>query len=121
MTLMVFLLSSEVMRFDEVLSSKMHHHGDLGRRFYRAGPDRMWKSLKAIIQQASLQGALKTDNAGQAAEDLIALWFDMVPLKHRFNAIDSPSKLEIGRRVNRGVDSFLKLYGCVDRTQTETR
>jgi TetR/AcrR family transcriptional regulator, mexJK operon transcriptional repressor len=111
-TLMGFLLSAEVMRFDNMLSSEMARHPGLGQRFYRAGPDKMWKALTAIIEAAAAKGEISADNAKHAAEDLIALWFGMAPLLHRFNELQPMSDADIEVRVARGVRAFMKIYGA---------
>jgi TetR/AcrR family transcriptional regulator, mexJK operon transcriptional repressor len=110
-TLMVFLLSPEIMRFDEILSAEMGRHPDLGQRFYQAGPNKMWKKLAAIIEAAVQRGEIQADDAERAAEDLIALWLGMVPLRHRFNELKPMAEAEIVDRVIHGVAVFMKAHG----------
>jgi TetR/AcrR family transcriptional regulator, mexJK operon transcriptional repressor len=110
-TLLVFLLSPEIMRFDEILSAEMGRHPDLGQRFYQTGPNRMWKKLAAIIEAAVHRGEIQADNSERAAEDLIALWLGMVPLRHRFNELEPMSEPEIVDRVIHGVAVFMKAHG----------
>lgn len=112
--LLTFLLSVEIMRFDQILSAEMHRHPGLGQRFYRAGPNRMCDALTTIIEAAVRRGEIGTDDAGRAAEDLIALWLGMVPLKHRFNELEPMSDAEIVDRVVHGVAMFMKMYGPGD-------
>jgi TetR/AcrR family transcriptional regulator, mexJK operon transcriptional repressor len=109
--LLGFLLSPEVMRFDQILSSETNNHVDLGRRFYRAGPEKMWSAITAIIETASNDGQLHMKDPKQAAEDLISLWLGMVPLQYRFNDLKSVSKVKISERVSHGVCMFMKMYG----------
>jgi TetR/AcrR family transcriptional regulator, mexJK operon transcriptional repressor len=110
-TLMSFLLSSEVMRFDQMLGVEMNHHPGFSRRFYDAGPNRMWIMLTSIIEAAVHRNELNTENTRRAAEDLIALWLGNVPLQHRFNALETLTVVEIEARVVRGVGNFMKIYG----------
>jgi len=110
MTLMTFLMSADVMRLDQMLSSEMTNHHGLGSRFYETGPMRMWQELTDIISAAELRGVIAVNDAQQAAEDLIALWFGLVPLQHRFSSLPVVTKEQISARVDHGVAVFLKAY-----------
>jgi TetR/AcrR family transcriptional regulator, mexJK operon transcriptional repressor len=113
-TLITFLLSPEVMRLDHLLSSETNNHPGLGQRFYQVGPNRMWQALTDIIKTAVARREIRTDDAKQAAEDLIALWLGMVPLQHRFNQMAKIAPAVIAARVIHGVDVFMKMYGGAD-------
>jgi TetR/AcrR family transcriptional regulator, mexJK operon transcriptional repressor len=115
--LLSFLLSPEVMRFDQMLSAAMKNHEGLGERFYQAGPNHIWVLLTTLIRAAAKKGELETDDPKHAAEDLIALWLGNVPLQHRFNEMKPPSNQEINRRVTRGVANFMKIYGNTDKLE----
>jgi TetR/AcrR family transcriptional regulator, mexJK operon transcriptional repressor len=116
--LLSFLLGPEIMRFDEVLTAEMGRHPGLGHRFFRAGPDRMWSALTAIIERAVASGELVTDDSRRAAEDLISLWLGMVPMRHRFNELPPMSNEEILERVDHGVACFIRIYGVGIRDTT---
>jgi TetR/AcrR family transcriptional regulator, mexJK operon transcriptional repressor len=109
--LLAFLLSPEVMRLDQILSAEINEHIDLGRRFYQAGPSRMWAAVTTIIEAAAAKGEVQTDDARRSAEDMISLWLGMIPLQYRFNELASVSKAKISERVNHGVTVFMKMYG----------
>jgi TetR/AcrR family transcriptional regulator, mexJK operon transcriptional repressor len=111
LTLMTFLMSPDVMRLDQMLSSEMNNNPGLGSRFYQAGPMRMWQEITDIIAAADARGAIAVGDAKQAAEDLISLWLGMVPLQHRFGVLQGFSKEQISARVTHGVVVFLKAYG----------
>jgi TetR/AcrR family transcriptional regulator, mexJK operon transcriptional repressor len=108
--LLTFLLSPEIMRFDEILSAEMGRHPGLGQRFYAAGPNRIWKMLAAMIEGAAQRGEVRTTDPHRAAEDLIALWLGMVPLRHRFDELEPMSEAEITDRVDHGVAIFMKAH-----------
>jgi TetR/AcrR family transcriptional regulator, mexJK operon transcriptional repressor len=110
-TLLGFLLSPEVMRLDQILGAEINAHVDLGRRFYQAGPSRMWAIITDIIEAANARGEVQTDDPKRAAEDMISLWLGMIPLQYRFNELKSVSKAKISERVNHGVTVFMKMYG----------
>jgi TetR/AcrR family transcriptional regulator, mexJK operon transcriptional repressor len=110
-TLLGFLLDPEIMRFDNILSAEMSRHPGLGHKFYEAGPNRMWQALTGIIKASVKKGEIRTSDAKRAAEDLIALWLGMVPLRHRFNALKPMSEAEIEERVTHGVAGFMMMYG----------
>lgn len=114
MTLMIFLMSPEVMRLDHMLSSEMNRHPGLGHRFYQAGPNRMWQAVTNIIDAAVLRNEIATQDPKQAAEDLVSLWFGMVPVQYRFNELEAVSPSDISARVVHGVDVFMKTYRSVD-------
>jgi TetR/AcrR family transcriptional regulator, mexJK operon transcriptional repressor len=109
--LLGFLLSPEVMRLDQILSAEINDHVDLGRRFYQAGPSRMWATVTTIIEAATTRGEVQTNDPKGAAEDLISLWLGMIPLQYRFNEVASVSEAKIKERVNHGVTVFVKMYG----------
>jgi TetR/AcrR family transcriptional regulator, mexJK operon transcriptional repressor len=109
--LLTFLLSPEIMRFDEILSAEMGRHPGLGQRFYAAGPNRIWTMLAAMIEGAAQRGEVQASDPHRAAEDLIALWLGMVPLRHRFTELEPMSKAKIEDRVTHGVASFMRIYG----------
>jgi TetR/AcrR family transcriptional regulator, mexJK operon transcriptional repressor len=109
--LLAFLLSPEVMRLDQILSAEISEHVDLGRRFYQAGPSRMWAAVTAIIEAADERGEVQTDDPKRAAEDLISLWLGMIPLQYRFNELAALSEAKISDRVSHGVTMFMKMYG----------
>lgn len=114
-TLLAFLLSPEIIKLDNVISSEMARHPGLGQRFYEAGPHRMWHALTAIIEAASRKGEVRTDDAKRAAEDLISLWLGMTPLQHRMTERDAITAAEISNRVTHGVAVFMKAYAVDEK------
>ncbi len=113
-TFLTFLLSPEIMRFDEIVSAEMGRHPGLGQRFYHGGPNRLWNTLATVIAAADGKGELKTDDPERAAEDLISLWLGLAPLRHRFNELPPMSEQEIMDRVLHGVAVFMKMYCAGD-------
>jgi TetR/AcrR family transcriptional regulator, mexJK operon transcriptional repressor len=111
LTLMTFLMSSDVMRLDQMLSSEMNNYPGLGSRFYQAGPMRIWQEVTEIISAANVRGVVAVGDARQAAEDLISLWLGMVPVQYRFNGLQTISDEQISARVVHGVAVFMKAYG----------
>jgi TetR/AcrR family transcriptional regulator, mexJK operon transcriptional repressor len=109
-TLLQFLFSPEVIRIDRVLSAEMARHPELGQRFYRAGPLRMWEKLTLIIELAAKRGELNCDNPKRAAESLIALWLGMRSMQSRFEDLGSEAVQDISQRVANGVEMFLTSY-----------
>jgi TetR/AcrR family transcriptional regulator, mexJK operon transcriptional repressor len=109
--LLGFLLSPELMRLEQILSAEMNEHVDLGRRFYQAGPGRIWATVSTTIEAATKSGELQADAPQRAAEDLISLWLGMIPLQYRFHELASVSEAKISERVNHGVSVFMKIYG----------
>jgi TetR/AcrR family transcriptional regulator, mexJK operon transcriptional repressor len=106
-----FLIDPDLLRLDTMLSSEKHKHPDLGRRFFQAGPEQMWRTLTAIIEAGSARGELAAENPRQAAEDIISLWLGLVPLQLRFIDTEPVSDAMIRSRVDHGVAMFLKHYG----------
>jgi AefR-like transcriptional repressor, C-terminal domain len=68
----------------------------------------------ARIDAALLRGEIATEDPNQAAEDLISVWFGMVPVQHRFNELAVIPPSDIAARVVHGVDVFMKVYGAVE-------
>jgi TetR/AcrR family transcriptional regulator, mexJK operon transcriptional repressor len=109
--LLTFLLDPEIMRFDHILSAELDRHPGLGQRFYRAGPSQMQGTLASTIEAAMHGDELKVGDAKRAAEDLIALWLGLAPLRYRFGDLAPLSDAEIASRIHHGVSIFMKYYG----------
>lgn len=105
------LMSDEIMQADRMLSAVLNENPGLGRRFYEVGPRRMWAAVAAIIEAASARGELETQDALQAAEDLLAVWLGLFPIQHRFNGAQVPSQPQLAARVAHGVHVLMRTYG----------
>lgn len=113
--LLTLLLRSDVMRFDRMLAGEMTRHPDLGRRFYEAGPHRMWALLTSIVEHGRANGELTVVDAHAAAEDLISIWLGMVPMQERLGAAAMVSAATVARRVEHGVWVFMRAYSSAER------
>ena len=106
--LMHFIMGEEAAQFDAAMSGELRRVPELAALFWAAGPERALSDLAAIIREAEDAGELAVDDAMDAAEDLVGLWSG-VAMRRSVFAGTSPDP---GARVERGVDRFLKMYGC---------
>lgn len=106
--LMRFVLSDDAVRFDAMLSRDIRRDPALAALFWEAGPGPGLAALEALLAAAAATGELAFDSAADAAEDLVGLWFGM-QLKRGLLA--QGGSVAGDRRVERGVDLFLRLYG----------
>lgn len=109
-TLLSFLFAPEIVRIDRVLGAEMSRHPQLGQKFFKAGPERMWLALAAIINGASERGELVPCDSKRAAENLIALWLGMQPMRHRFDDQTSGEPVAIPERIASGIAMFMATY-----------
>jgi TetR/AcrR family transcriptional repressor of mexJK operon len=82
----------------------------LASRFYEAGPGHTRRALAAILQASAALGEITLANAGEAADDLLALWLGDMQMRLTLGLTQSLSQAEIDRRARRGVAVFLRAY-----------
>ncbi|HZF44661.1 MAG TPA: TetR/AcrR family transcriptional regulator [Sphingomonadaceae bacterium] len=110
--LLRFLTSAELIAFDRSLSVEAVRHPELARRFFEAGPYHCRAKLAELIAAGRDRGEVVIDNPIQGAEDLINLWYGMLHKELAMGRIPSPGTAEIDRRVQHGIQVFMRAYGA---------
>ncbi len=106
-----FLNNRDLLGWDRLIASLEAQQSELPKRFFDVGPGRGQRILTAIIQSAMVQGELKPADSAEAADILTGLWLGFVTLEIKLGVRPQLTGAEIQRRVERGVDIFMTLYG----------
>lgn len=106
---MDFLMQPHVIRFEARIASECEHRPEVGELFLDSGPRRIQQLLINMIDQATVNGALKACDSRLAAGHLYGLLIGFDVFMSRFSA----EKLSHEKRrshVAIAVDKFLELY-----------
>ncbi len=103
-----FLASPDAVAFYSTLAGELSRHPDLARRFWEAGPGRTRANLTRLLRQAADAGELDVPDPQQAADHLFGLWQGFTNFQL---ALGVPDDMHIDRRVDAGVEVFLRAYG----------
>lgn len=109
-----FINGRELHGWDRLIAAAAAAHPDLPRKFFDTGPGRGQKMLTEIIAQACRNEELSALDPEIAADDLTGLWLGFVNLEIKLGAREPLTSAEINRKVARGVNMFLKIYGPSD-------
>lgn len=110
--MMSFLTSSFAHRIFRICVAESDRFPELGRDFYRSGPQLMHDRLVAYFQQACARGELQIDDISLAAHQFQELLKSDVFVKMVFNVIDTPDPVQLDRVVEGAVDIFLAKYAA---------
>ncbi len=108
--LLSFLTHADMVGFERLIASAARNAGDLGDRFFEAGPGRSRRALAERISRAMTAGDLEVDDPVLAAEDLVGLWQGMMRVEMTMGLKTSPTPEALRTRAERGVRLFVKLY-----------
>lgn len=111
MRLLTFLTDPERVQFEHLLAGAAEQYPDLAARFFDAGPGRARATLVKLIGAGIEQGLLAVDDPLEAAGHLAGLWQGFLRIETTLRYRQRPGQRELRRRVDRGVQLFLQLYG----------
>ena len=83
---------------------------EIGREFYRSGPDVMQAEMGIYFEAAIARGELKIDDLTLAAFQFAEMCKAEIWMKIMFKVIDDVSEAEIDRIVESAVETFLARY-----------
>ncbi|WP_322013652.1 TetR/AcrR family transcriptional regulator [Paraburkholderia sp. J12] len=107
-----FLANPQMVGLERLIAVAAESHPEKARRFFEVGPGRNRDILVKLIEMGIEQGRIATDDPVEAASDLIGLWQGFLRLETIFRYRQPPGNAEIRRRAARGVELFMRLYGC---------
>lgn len=109
--IMGFLTSPPAIDFYAVIAGELRRHPALARAFYDLGPGRTRSNLAAILTAAMQRGELRTLEPLAAADQLFGLWQGFLTYQISLGIEIDALRADLHGRVERGVDSFMLLYG----------
>lgn len=111
-SMMEFLTSDFAQRIFRICVAESDRFPELGREFYKSGPELMEDRLSEYFTQACERGELKIDDVRLAAQQFEAMMKADVFVKMVFNVVDKPDPDAIEHVVAGAVDTFLARYGA---------
>ncbi|HTG38667.1 TetR/AcrR family transcriptional regulator [Sphingomonas sp.] len=108
--LLELMFDPEHVAFDRLIAGEIAQSPALARRFFDAAPGQCRGALAQIVTDAAEAGQLSVDDAGRAAEDLVALWKGFCDFELKLGLIERPSDEAIVARAARGTAVFLRAY-----------
>ena len=94
---------------------------ELGREFYRTGPQVFHATMCAYLEHAVARGDLAIDDLGLAADQFIELCHAQLFTQAIFGLRDGADAEELDRVIDGAVETFLARYGAVaGRTEAVT-
>lgn len=109
------VLSPEGLAIFRTMVAEAPRFPELARQFFTEGPQRTREGLARYLARAMAEGRLPADDATFAAELFTAWLADYDRLRGLFGM---PPEGDEGRRVERIVDTFLRLYGVMRQAPT---
>ncbi|WP_308918304.1 TetR/AcrR family transcriptional regulator [Jannaschia sp. LMIT008] len=85
---------------------------DLGREFFRTGPEVFRGQLAAYVRHAADKGELSVDDVALAADQFIELCHSTLFVERVFGIRDAYTRAELERVVDGAVDMFMARYGA---------
>lgn len=110
-SMMEFLTSDFAQRIFRICVAESDRFPELGREFYKSGPELMEDRLSAYFEHACARGELKIEDVRTAAQQFDALMKAGVFIKMVFNVTDHAEPAEIDHVVSHAVETFLARYG----------
>jgi TetR/AcrR family transcriptional regulator, mexJK operon transcriptional repressor len=109
--LLTFLTDPERLQFERLLGGAAERYPELAARFFEAGPGRARATLVKLIRAGAERGLLQVSDPLAAAGDLVGLWQGFIRIETTLRYRKVPLEQELRRRVARGVQLFMQLYG----------
>ncbi|MGV3549242.1 TetR/AcrR family transcriptional regulator [Rhizobium sp.] len=108
---LAFVNEGRLGKWDRLIAAMAINYPDLSRRFFDLGPGRGLALLTTIIESGIARDRIQSENAADAAGDLLGLWLGFTAIQVNLLARKPLSSSEIAERVERGVRLFMRLYG----------
>lgn len=108
--MVAFLCSGFALRIFRICVAESDRFPELGREFYRSGPQLLHDRLVAYFGHACDRGELQIDDLSLAAHQFQELMKSDVFVKMVFNVVEQPDTAQLDRVVEGAVDIFLAKY-----------
>ncbi len=107
-----FILSDFAQNVYRVCVAESERFPELGREFYRSGPQVVQDAIAPFLDLAVGRGELRIQDTGLAAAQFSALCKTEIFDRRIFGMQESFSQIEIDRIIDGAVDMFLAKYGA---------
>jgi TetR/AcrR family transcriptional repressor of mexJK operon len=107
--LITFLARPDVMALDARMQQAPERHLPIVARYFRQGPARLMAAMQDMTTLAAEKGLISGDPR-EAAQTLLALWLNAIPLPARLGLMPPPSARSIRAAITRGTEIFLLAY-----------
>lgn len=112
--LLSFLCSDDFLLLERMLAAHAHAHPGLGRLIYEHGPLATVHQLAQLLDRLNARGLVRVDDSRVAAEQLIGMWLGILGKGLMMEGRDGPDADELRRRVEDGIDTFIRAFGVTD-------
>lgn len=109
-SMMEFLSSPDIIRFDRRMAAEVERHPEMGERFLNAGPRLMQKMLTEMIAAEMDRGRLDKADPVQAAAHLYGIVKGFADVEWRFSDPDAAAGSVSTASLESAVDRFLLAY-----------
>jgi AcrR family transcriptional regulator len=104
------VLSPEAIAVHRIIVAEVTRFPELGRVFWRAGPERTLGQIEAFMRSAGAAGTLEIADARLAAEQFVGLMRGENHLRHLLRLEPEASGRRIARAAAAAVDTFLRAF-----------
>jgi TetR/AcrR family transcriptional repressor of mexJK operon len=112
--LLNFFCSDDHLLLDRMLAVQIYADPGLGQLIYEHGPLAMLKQLEKLLESLHVRGLLRCDNTQVAAEQLVGMWVGILHERMIMGG-KKPGKAELERRVDNGVETFVRAFGVAEK------
>ena len=109
-SMMEFLSSPDIIRFDRRMAAEVERHPEMGELFLNAGPRRMKSMLTEMISDEMERGRLAKDDPQEAAAHLYGIIKGFADVEWRFSDPDTAAASVKPTSLAAAVDRFLLSY-----------
>ena len=110
-SMMEFLSSPDIIRFDRRMAAEAEHHPAMGELFLNAGPRRLKAMLTEMITREMQNGRLGKGDPQEAAAHLYGIIKGFADIEWRFSNPQTASQSIKPTALEAAVDRFLRAYG----------
>lgn len=109
-SMMEFLSSPDIIRFDRRMAAEVERYPEMGERFLSAGPRLMQKMLTDMLAAAMKKGRLEKANPKEAAAHLYGIIKGFADVEWRFSDPENAAHTVTSESLQSAVDRFLRAY-----------
>lgn len=109
-SMMEFLSSPDIIRFDRRMAAEVERHPEMGELFLNAGPRLMQEMLTEMIAAEMDRGRLDKADPGQAAAHLYGIVKGFADVEWRFSDPETAANSVTKESLENAVDRFLLAY-----------
>jgi TetR/AcrR family transcriptional repressor of mexJK operon len=113
-SMMAFLSSPDIIRFDRRMAAEVERHPEMGELFLNAGPRLMQNMLTEMLSGEMAKGRLAKADPKEAAAHIYGIVKGFADVEWRFSDPEKAAASVTNASLQSAVDRFLKAYAPVD-------